>query len=258
MDNPEPSSALTRTGIADAGSSESTAPKQQHQSRRRECGGHGPRQHASPRRCRRLGVAEVASASPAMSRSICTRASPIACNRRFGSFSRHHRSNAWNCGGSDAGRARQSGVFFNTDASVSEIVGSSNSLRPVIISNSTTPNAQMSARRSATYPRTCSGAMYAAVPRIMPAAVRVAGLVIVGELASCCSPVADAVPSRDDGLASPKSSTFTVPSDRRLMLAGLRSRCTMPASCAASSASAELLRNRQHFVERQRPAAKQQ
>ena len=32
----------------------STAPKQQHQSRHRECGGHGPRQHALPRRCRRL------------------------------------------------------------------------------------------------------------------------------------------------------------------------------------------------------------
>ena len=54
MDNPEPSSALTRTGIADEGSSESTAPKQQHQSRHREYGGHGPRQHALPGRCRRL------------------------------------------------------------------------------------------------------------------------------------------------------------------------------------------------------------
>ena len=39
-------------------------------------------------------------------------------------------------------------------------------------------------------------------------------------------------------LASPKSSTFTVPSRRTLMFAGLRSRWTMPCSCAASSASA--------------------
>ena len=39
-------------------------------------------------------------------------------------------------------------------------------------------------------------------------------------------------------LARPKSSTFTVPSDRSLMFAGLRSRWTMPASCAASRASA--------------------
>jgi hypothetical protein len=39
-------------------------------------------------------------------------------------------------------------------------------------------------------------------------------------------------------LASPKSSTFTVPSARTLMFAGLRSRWTIPSSCAASSASA--------------------
>ena len=38
--------------------------------------------------------------------------------------------------------------------------------------------------------------------------------------------------------ASPKSSTFTVPSGRTLMFAGFRSRWTMPCSCAASSASA--------------------
>ena len=39
-------------------------------------------------------------------------------------------------------------------------------------------------------------------------------------------------------LASPKSSTLTVPSGRTLMLAGFRSRWMMPWSCAASSASA--------------------
>ena len=39
-------------------------------------------------------------------------------------------------------------------------------------------------------------------------------------------------------LASPKSSTFTLPSGVTLMLAGLRSRWTMPFSCAYSSASA--------------------
>ena len=38
--------------------------------------------------------------------------------------------------------------------------------------------------------------------------------------------------------ARPKSSTFTVPSVRTLTLAGFKSRCTMPASWAASSASA--------------------
>ena len=38
--------------------------------------------------------------------------------------------------------------------------------------------------------------------------------------------------------ARPKSSTFTVPSARTLMFAGLRSRWMIPCSCAASSASA--------------------
>ena len=38
--------------------------------------------------------------------------------------------------------------------------------------------------------------------------------------------------------ANPKSSTFTVPSARTLMLAGFRSRWTTPASCAPSSAAA--------------------
>jgi hypothetical protein len=45
-------------------------------------------------------------------------------------------------------------------------------------------------------------------------------------------------PPASTSFANPKSSTFTVPSARTLMLAGLRSRWTTPASCAASSASA--------------------
>ena len=39
-------------------------------------------------------------------------------------------------------------------------------------------------------------------------------------------------------LASPKSSSFTDPSEVTMMLAGFRSRCTTPLRCAASSASA--------------------
>jgi hypothetical protein len=39
-------------------------------------------------------------------------------------------------------------------------------------------------------------------------------------------------------LASPKSSILTVPSPRRMTLAGFRSRWTMPSSCADSSAAA--------------------
>ena len=41
-----------------------------------------------------------------------------------------------------------------------------------------------------------------------------------------------------NAFASPKSKTFTVPSPRTLMFAGLRSRWITPASCAASNARA--------------------
>ena len=61
----------------------------------------------------------------------------------------------------------------------------------------------------------------------------VACRVSVGESDTLESPA-----SVSHALASPKSSTLTVPSSVSLMLAGLRSRWTMPASCAASSASA--------------------
>jgi hypothetical protein len=63
------------------------------------------------------------------------------------------------------------------------------------------------------------------------------GEVIVGELvrpaAAACTPLIGSI-----AFASPKSSTFTVPSSRTLMFAGLRSRWMIPCSCAASSASA--------------------
>ena len=62
---------------------------------------------------------------------------------------------------------------------MSETSSPSNARRPVSISYSTTPNAQTSARRSTALPRACSGAMYAAVPRISPISVPCA--VSVGE-----------------------------------------------------------------------------
>ena len=46
------------------------------------------------------------------------------------------------------------------------------------------------------------------------------------------------MPAGSIAFASPKSSTFTVPSGRTLMFAGFRSRWMIPCSCAASSASA--------------------
>jgi len=72
--------------------------------------------------------------------------------------------------------------------------------------------------------------MYAAVPRMMPAAV-IAGVVMVGNGGAVTGPVSAI-------FARPKSSTFTVPSVRTFTFAGFKSRCTMPASCAAASASA--------------------
>ena len=69
------------------------------------------------------------------------------------------------------------------------------------------------------------------MPRISPAAVLC--WVMVGDSERLAS-----VLSASHALASPKSSTLTVPSGRSLMLAGLRSRWTMPCSCAASRASA--------------------
>ena len=52
---------------------------------------------------------------------------------------------------------------------------------PVSISKSTHPNAQTSARLSTGLPRACSGDMYAAVPRMIPAACVIAGVVMVGD-----------------------------------------------------------------------------
>ena len=67
---------------------------------------------------------------------------------RFGSLFRHRRSSRRRRSGTSAGSARQSGSVFSTDANVSEIVSPLKSRWPVSISNSTTPNAQMSARLS--------------------------------------------------------------------------------------------------------------
>ena len=65
---------------------------------------------------------------------------------------------------------------------------------------------------------------------MMPA--RVSCMVCVGAIESGGSR------SLDIALAKPKSRTFTRPSLVTLMLAGFRSRWTMPRSCAYSSASA--------------------
>ena len=69
---------------------------------------------------------------------------------------------------------------------------------------------------------------------------------IVGE----CATFMDEAPSGSAIRARPKSSTFTFPSNVTWMLAGFRSRWTMPFSCAASSASAIWLCELQRIVNR--------
>jgi hypothetical protein len=91
----------------------------------------------------------------------------------------------------------------------------------------TTPNAQTSARLSAACPLACSGAMYAAVPRITPTPVICAGLVIVGDCVWRSSPARPG-PAPSVSFARPKSSTFTLPSGVILMFAGFKSRWMMP------------------------------
>ena len=92
--------------------------------------------------------------------------------------------------------------------------------------------------------------MYAAVPMMSPMAV--AGPEVrVGESVGSESPDE---PSWSSALARPKSSTFTLPSRAILTFAGLRSRWTIPRSCAASKRFCNLQRDRDRFVQGNRTA----
>jgi hypothetical protein len=74
-----------------------------------------------------------------------------------------------------------------------------------------------SVRLSTRCPRACSGNMYAAVPRIVPAILE--WIVSVGELAGSGGGV-----SVVRALARPKSKTFSRPSGVILIFSGFRSR----------------------------------
>ncbi|AGP36581.1 hypothetical protein SCE1572_20035 [Sorangium cellulosum So0157-2] len=81
----------------------------------------------------------------------------------------------------------------------------------------------MSDRWSTPLPRTCSGDMYAGVPTATPVAV----------LWARASPASFATPKSSSlGKQRPLGSAATK------MFSGFRSRCVIPAACAASSASA--------------------
>jgi hypothetical protein len=84
----------------------------------------------------------------------------------------------------------------------------------------------MSARRSIAPPRACSGAMYAAVPRIIPSCVpctdvSVGEFISVGEFRGF---EPDAVAEASIAFANPKSRTFTLPSTGAFTFCGFRSR----------------------------------
>jgi hypothetical protein len=89
----------------------------------------------------------------------------------------------------------------------------------------------MSERASTLLPSACSGDMYPAVPTTRPSAVRgrsPAATVTSSSLTSAVSV----------SFARPKSTTLTRPSEPTITFPGLKSRWTIPAACAAASASA--------------------
>ena len=104
---------------------------------------------SSPKRC----------ASATRSGSRPTRASPMSRRRSLGSRSRQRSSRRRTAPGVSDGRPAHCGSRVRTAASTSLTVSPSKSFRPVSISKSTTPKAQMSARRSTAFPRACSGDM---------------------------------------------------------------------------------------------------
>ena len=163
------------------------------------------------------GVRSFPASATMESVSASSITSPISRNRLRGSFSRQAASSRR----TETGTCPRFASRVSTAASASAVPPPPNNRSPVTISQRTTPNAHISARLSTLSPRACSGLIYPGVPRIMPSAVTPSG-------ASC--------EARD--LARPKSKTLTEPSGLSLMLAGFRSRWTMPCSCAASSAAA--------------------
>jgi hypothetical protein len=83
------------------------------------------------------------------------------------------------------------------------------------------------------------------VPTIEPSSVSGASAAVTVAVAASDSTVFSV------SLARPKSSNFTRPSSSIIMLAGLRSRCTIPAECARARASAiwiEYLKGRRSFL----------
>ncbi len=160
------------------------------------------------------------------------------CQRWSGSLARHCMTARSNPGATaPAGLARGGGSRSMIAAISDAGLAATNARRPLAISYSTDPSAQRSLRASASRPSSCSGARYCRVPTIVPCAV--SGAAIVGDSRSE-SPVALLPPARPMNpveRASPKSISLA-PDRVSMTFPGLRSRCTIPARWARSSASA--------------------
>ena len=106
---------------------------------------------------RDVGLTGAGATTSRLCRAI--RASPISRSLNFGSRSRQRSISVRRAGGVSAGRRSSLMGSLMTAAIVSVTVSPSKRRSPLSISNSTTPNAQMSARVSTAFPRACSGLM---------------------------------------------------------------------------------------------------
>ena len=164
---------------------------------------------------------------PSSASSISSRASAISCRRRPGSFSRHRWSS----------RAMSAALPPEAPANRARVAEPRRSCpRPSRLE--TPPAGQHLVEHAAECPD-----VRALVDRLPARLLRAHVGGRAEDRPACVPPVdrrrlADGDARRPPAFARPKSSTFTTPSGVTLMFAGLRSRWTMPFSCAASRASA--------------------
>ena len=152
--------------------------------------------------------------------------SRAVCQRASGSFARHLFKTRWSDGGARGCSALIGAGSASKIAAITlDWLFPTNARRPVTISYKTAPNANRSLRGSASRPSSCSGAMYCSVPTMVPCTVAV--WTVTGVVMPPGPPVTS--------LASPKSSSFA-PVFVSITFDGFKSRCTMPAWCARSSA----------------------
>ena len=178
-----------------------------------------------------------------------TRASPMSRSRSLGSRSRQRVNSRRTVGGVAAGSACRSSVSRSTEAMTSEISSPLNARWPVSISNSTTPNAQMSARLSTLLPARLLGS------HVRGRAENHPGLRHRGRRHRRRRRVtfagARAGPEASIAFASPKSSTLTVPSRADLDVRGFEIAMNDALLVRGFERLGDLLRDGQRLIERE-------